>query len=693
MAVVPLEKILIVVHKSIKDDFLARLQKEGIVHISEVRESTPRTSEVLSRLDDAVNKLSVYKKKNFLETFVKIKNPVKLDAFEKSALSYDYSTVVGKFESIRKEKEACETLVRNLTDDIALLEPWAPFNYEISSLKTFKEVEAIPCIIPSKEVEALLSAKIGDVAHAFEKINSLGPISYFIFFAKKTESHALRSRLIELECEIVDFKDLIGIPTDLLVMLRAKIASLSKRLEVLQQEEEDLFNEVSRLEISYDCIANDHKKEALGESLPQTDRTMTITGWAKKRNFKKLESLVKEFGLVALEKIAPEADEQPPVALENPKWQSPYEMLIRLYSMPNPKEYDPTLFIAIFFPLFFALCLTDAIYGIFLALFSLYLMKKVPGDKSLLWILFGGGILTIFTGSMVGSWAGNLFDLISVKFLVDFKNRLMLFDPLITPMPFFYLALGIGYIHVLLGMLIEIFDNLKNGLYATAIFENLTWFVLIVCIPAYLILAKTIVLEMLIFLAIVGILLFSSRTGKPKIFDQILWSVIVFLVWVKTTQFIMMKFFNFYYLIQIPNFIYYAMFGLLIIAMLRWHETKQILGRTIWGIYNLYGITSYLSFVLSYIRLMALGMVTGGIAMTVNLIAWMVIKIPVVGIIFALIILIVGHLFNTVINCLGGFIHTMRLHYIEFFGRFYAGTGKPFKPFGLETKFVEIEGK
>jgi V/A-type H+-transporting ATPase subunit I len=84
-------------------------------------------------------------------------------------------------------------------------------------------------------------------------------------------------------------------------------------------------------------------------------------------------------------------------------------------------------------------------------------------------------------------------------------------------------------------------------------------------------------------------------------------------------------------------------------------------------------------------------MVTGVIAIAINKIAWMMIGIPVIGIILAILILIPGHLFNIAINALGGFIHTMRLHYIEFFGRFYAGGSKPFKPFGFETKYVEIE--
>jgi V/A-type H+-transporting ATPase subunit I len=118
---------------------------------------------------------------------------------------------------------------------------------------------------------------------------------------------------------------------------------------------------------------------------------------------------------------------------------------------------------------------------------------------------------------------------------------------------------------------------------------------------------------------------------------------------------------------------------------------KQVLGKIAWGLYNLYGISSYLGVLLSYVRLMALGMVTGVIAIAINKIAWMMTGIPVIGVILVIIILIPSHLFNLVINALGGFIHTMRLQYIEFFGRFYTGGSKPFKPYQYETNYVEIE--
>lgn len=696
MAVLSVEKIHIVVHKSIKDNFLKNLQKEGLVHITELKESTPRSSENLTRINDALTQLSGYKKRGLLETFIKIKKPINFKEFENSVQSYDYEKTVAKLEQIKKEKEQSEVLLRSLIDDISILSPWTPIKYDINLLKSFKQTEAIPCIIPSKEIGEEIMEKIAEIPHSFETINTVGSVSYYIFFVKKEQGALLRSRLIENECEIVGFKDLAGIPAKTITTLKQRVEQTKNRIEELQKKETELSKELSKLEVTCDHITNQDKKEEIAGILPETIRTTNIIGWIKKRNLKRLDALVKKAELAVYDKIEPEPEEKPPIALTNPKWSRPYETLIKLYSMPDSKEYDPTLFIAIFFPLFFALCITDAIYGIFLILFSMYLLKKVAGDRSLIWIILMGGILTIFTGAMVGGWAGDLFELIGFEPLAQFRRSLILFDPLTNPMIFIGIALGLGFIHMMLGIGIEVVDSMKNKEYGQAIFANLTWFILLPSIILYFTAFSSsipgkMILEILMWLCITGIIVASYPEGKPQLLDQGIWAVIVFLLWVGLTKPGLAMVFKIDYQIQIPKEIYYFIIPLLIFEFTRVNEAKKVLGKLAWGLYNFYGISGYLGVVLSYVRLMALGMVTGVIAIAINKIAWMMIEVPVVGVALAILILIPSHLFNIVINALGGFIHTMRLQYIEFFGRFYAGGSKPFKPFGFETKYVEIE--
>jgi len=119
-------------------------------------------------------------------------------------------------------------------------------------------------------------------------------------------------------------------------------------------------------------------------------------------------------------------------------------------------------------------------------------------------------------------------------------------------------------------------------------------------------------------------------------------------------------------------------------------SSRNIFARFFSGLYALYGITSYFSDTLSYSRLLALGLSTGVIAMVVNSLVQIAWGFPIVGWIIGILIFAGGHLFNLAIGLLGGFVHSMRLQFVEFFGRFYEAGGKPFQPVKLVNKYIEF---
>lgn len=695
MAILPVKKIHIVVHKSIKDQFLQNLQKEGIVHITELAEVTSKSEENLTRINDALSQLSGHKKRNPLSMFFSIKRSMHYDEFTGAARSSDYTETIAELENVKSQKEIAHARLHQLEEDISLLKPWMNFNRDLSSLKSFKETVALPAVITSQEASDQLDAVISDIPASVEYIDTIGPTIYSIFFVKKDQSAQLKSRLIENECDVVDFKEHHGTPRDLIHSFEQELEEIQQRIETFKIKEKSLSAEIDKLEIASDVLTNEFRKNEIAEALPETTRTTNIVGWILKRHLKFLDTLVKNAKYAFYEEIEPEPEERPPVALQNAPFSKPYEMLVKLYSMPDSREYDPTPFLAVFFPIMFGLCITDAVYGLLLILISIYLMKKVSGDKSLFRILLVGGILTIFAGAMVGGWMGDLFNYIGVDFLIHFKNSVTLFDPVAQPMIFIALALGLGFIHMMIGIGIEIVDNIKNNEYGQAIFANLTWFILIPAIVLYFaifnhsIIAKAI-LEIVLWACIMSIIVASHPEGRPKPIDQIVWAVIIWFIWYIVTS-EAGKLLQFQYVLKIPNYAYYGLIPLILFEIMHFKKSKAVLGKIAWGFYNLYGISSYLGVLLSYVRLMALGMVTGVIAIAINKIAWMITGIPVIGVILVVLILIPSHLFNLVINALGGFIHTMRLQYIEFFGRFYSGGSKPFKPFKFETSYIEVK--
>jgi len=114
-------------------------------------------------------------------------------------------------------------------------------------------------------------------------------------------------------------------------------------------------------------------------------------------------------------------------------------------------------------------------------------------------------------------------------------------------------------------------------------------------------------------------------------------------------------------------------------------KEKNIIKKCTKGVSSLYDITSYLSDVLSYSRLMALCLSTGVIAQVVNLLGGLVGPIP------AILVGIIGHGFNLANSALGSYVHTSRLQYVEFFGKFYEGGGKEFTPFKYKNKYTRIK--
>ena len=199
------------------------------------------------------------------------------------------------------------------------------------------------------------------------------------------------------------------------------------------------------------------------------------------------------------------------------------------------------------------------------------------------------------------------------------------------------LSLILGYVQIIFGILVAFIHNLRTKQYVAALCDQLTWLVMLNSIVG-LVLAKTTILpnwlaDVFIWTALVpaaAIFLFSQRQGG-------------------------------------------------------WPERLGI------GFYQLFSTVFYVGDVLSYVRLMALGMVTAGLAMAINVIAKITLELPYgIGIVFMILILVGGHSFNMAINALGAFVHTLRLQYAEFFPKFLVGGGRLFQPLAKEYKHIKI---
>ena len=252
--------------------------------------------------------------------------------------------------------------------------------------------------------------------------------------------------------------------------------------------------------------------------------------------------------------------------------------------------------------------------------------------KNALQIGVSCGISTIFWGAMFGGYFGNLVTQVAESWFGMTVTVPSVFDPLNDPMSVMILSFILGGIHLFVGMGIKIYMLAREGHLMDGLMDVGLWYLVLIGLPLMLLPAFFNVGMVLAIVGAVGLVLTQGR-----------------------------------------------------------HE-KNILMKPIKGVMSLYDITSYLSDVLSYSRILALGLAGGVIANVFNLLGTMP-GFNLIGIIVFVLIFVIGTAFNVAISGLGAYVHTARLQYVEFFGKFYEAGGRPFKPFQPNTKYTLISDK
>jgi V/A-type H+-transporting ATPase subunit I len=317
---------------------------------------------------------------------------------------------------------------------------------------------------------------------------------------------------------------------------------------------------------------------------------------------------------------------------------------------------DPSVVSSFFFLIFFSIALSDAGYGLILAAISIFFLKKSTKTKDLFWLGLWAGIFTTIAGLLTGGILGDLFRLenpfIDWKTVSLFREKLLWFDPMKEPMIFFRLVLFLGFFQIATGLALGLWINLRKKNFLAALADNLSWLLIIFS------------LSLLLFSSDYCVRMSLISGTKPPLDPS-----------------------------HQGLAFYVISFMAVIIILFSARDEKSLFFRIFLGFLKLLVLSGFFSFlgdILSYIRLMALGMVSAGIAMAINTIAFMAWNLPYLGILFTLLILVIGHIFNLGINVLGAFVHSVRLVYVEFFPKFFVGGGKKFSPLANSNKFIEI---
>ena len=381
------------------------------------------------------------------------------------------------------------------------------------------------------------------------------------------------------------------------------------------------------------------KYRVLGDIL-QSRHTFFITGYMPEKQIEDLQNELEEIGMTAFDVEKPGEDEDIPVLLTNGNFTGAVEGVVTAFGYPNKLEIDPTAVTAFFYYFLFGIMLSDFI-----------VLRRFPNmeasmKKSIRMFQYCG-ISTLIWGILFGGYFGDAVTVIGKTFFnVDVAVPALWFTPINSPMKMLMYCMIFGIIHLFTGLGIKGYLMLKQKDVMAFVCDVVFWYVFLI-----------------------GLILMLIPTD---IFGSLVETKITFPSWLNLVAKMM------------------ALGGMLGILLMAGRRAKNPAKRLMLGAYSLYDTTSWLSDLLSYSRLLALGLATGVIAQVINTMAAMTGK-SVLGVVLFIAIFIFGHTFNMAINLLGAYVHTNRLQFVEFFGKFYEGGGREFKPFKANTKYVNVK--
>ena len=357
----------------------------------------------------------------------------------------------------------------------------------------------------------------------------------------------------------------------------------------------------------------------------------------------------KNFARFPIEEI--KEDEESPTLLSNNSFSASMEGIVESYGLPKRGEFDPTTSMSFFYVFFFGMMLSDAAYGAIIAVACFVLLKKFPrmsrGMYQSIKMFMYCGISTLIWGILVGGYFGNIVDIVSQKFFgTTITVPALWFIPLNDPMKLLMYSMLIGMLHLFVGLGIKGFMSQKEKKIMDFFCDVVLWFMLLIGLILMLLPSE----------------IFSSISQIQIVFPDAVNLVAKGL----------------------------AIAGAVGILLMSGRDKKNPALRLALGAYDLYNITGWLSDVLSYSRLLALGLATGVIASVINQMGSMLPN-NIAGVILFLVIFVIGHTLNLAINLLGAYVHTNRLQFVEFFGKFYEGGGRAFHPFAPDTKYVDVK--
>lgn len=652
MSVSPMKKMTAVVMRSDADAVIRRLMWLSCVEVIPVDPGVDNEKQELavSHVDAEYaeaerNVIRLERAVKTLKNYTPAKSKDGLFAWRPCISRERYEADIKECDEAYKTADRSEAITYRLaeinndriafTGDVAALQPWVNCQIPLDMTGT-KETHVWFGMLPKNMPEETVSGLLRDYEN--------GPLPCSVEYISEDSSGRYVAVVYHTEFESsvymvlssagfvkIDLKEYSGTAAENTARLKRKLGEADKESAELENELQSLAEKTDLVKIAYDVAGARFKVLAAKKKMFETRETIVLSGWVPHKAVDKVTAQLEKMQC-CYEFNEPQKDDDVPVLLQNVKPASAFEVVVGLYSMPLYGSFDPTFIMSFFYFVIFGLMLGDVVYGLLLSAGGFLALKFLdlnPGVKRLVRMFAVCGIACMISGFLFGSYLGDLPAVFMSKMLnITIRPPAVLFDPIADPVLFLIIALAAGALHLAAGMCIKFYMLWISGKRLSAVFDVGSWFVLFT-----------------------GIALIALNQDAGK---------------------------------------YVALTGVAALVLTQGRAQKNVFMKIIKGVGSLYNIVNYAADLLSYSRIMALGMASAVIASVVNILATLA-GPSVIGFIVMILVVLAGHTVNLAINLLGTFVHTSRLQYIEFFGKFFEDGGKLFKPLRIETKYTHAE--
>lgn len=648
MAIVKMNKFTLLAFESKKEKLLENLQvfsnaefinlqDENILENNEILKDLTKDpiDSNLSKCEEQLLKVKYGIK--FLENYLPKQSLIKSLRKEKVSLTMselEHKVLNSNWKNVYEKLKQYEDQLINLDNEKAILNgsvknltPYVAFNSPLSSLKELKEISYFLGSVPNIYEDNV----INDLNDCYIEIMSKDDKETY-FFALTHKENETRDLDILRTFDFTPFKsEEEDTPLKLTHDYNERISVIDADKFIIKEHLAGYDEEMKIMQLAYEYYNNLFFRKTISTNFLKTENVSLIQGWIPVSANNEFEIITQkvlgEEYYLNFEEVKEEEIEDVPIKLENNDLNESFEAVTGMYSLPKYNEIDPTPFVTPFYLTFFGMMVADAGYGLLMLILTLVSLKFLKfEEKTRKMIKFF--MYLSFPTITFGLMYGSIFgDLIKFNGLIDSGKDFM---------TILVLSIVFGVIQIFFGLGIKAVLLIKMGKPLDAFFDVGSW---------------------VITLLSLGGIAAGGMLNLPTL---------------KT----------------ICSFGGVA--GAIFIVATQGRESKTIGGKIGQGLYSLYGATSYLGDLVSYARLMAIGLSGGSIAGAINMIIKMI-PGPIGVFVLGPLLFVIFQTVNLLLSLLSGYVHSLRLTYVEYFSKFYEGGGRPFKPFEAENKYINLK--